>query len=278
MHLKLPPVDLDELVDRLVDERQKGKNAQYFKGICGQWKDRARFYIAQGGNPELIEPWELVGEYGGTFRNLYESRAEGAVQTPIIKKLRERKLQLCPFCGESGAPRTLDHYLPQQQFPELAVIPANLAPMCDACQDEKGTKTKDQNDQRYFLHPYFDVIAERQLVVLAIQEPYAAPTGFDLRPVLVLADEWRSLVERHLRELDVKGRFANYFDEQYLRLLRQVQEMRAADQNVRSMIEQFASINRKRSRNCWDHVFYAGVLADAKLMTFLEVGNLPADL
>ncbi|MGJ7494709.1 hypothetical protein ACSFA8_06525 [Variovorax sp. RT4R15] len=278
MHLVLPQIDHDELIDTLVNERQNGIHAQYFEGIREQWKIRTRFYIARGGNPELIEPWNLVGEYGGTLRNLYSSRVPDAVQTSIIRNLRDRKLQLCPFCGESGAPRTLDHYLPQQDFPELAVIPANLAPMCDACQDEKGTKIADENNRRYFLHPYFDEVTKCQLITLTVHEPYDAPTGFDLRPILVLEDGWRSLVERHLRELDVKGRFTNYFDEQYVRLLRQVQEIRAGNQNVRWIVEQFVSINRKRSRNCWDHVFYAGVLANAELMMFLEVGDLPQNL
>jgi len=275
--LPTPQVDHDLLIDRIVAERQNGKNANYFTSIHADWKIRVQDYISKSGNPEVLAFWPHVGTYRKTHINLYPGDATSA-QGPVIKQLRNRQLQLCPFCGENGAPRTLDHYLPKQLFPELAAMPINLAPMCDACQDEKDTKTVDEESRRFFLHPYFDQIAISQIVMLIVRVPYEAPASFDLVPSLVLAPEWRDLVSRHLKELDIYARFKEYFTDQYVRTLRLVQDTRQAGENVESMLRQFAALHRDRSRNCWDYVFYSGVLNDTSLMAYLTAGNIPNHL
>ncbi len=53
--------------------------------------------------------------------------------------------------------------------------------MCDAFQREKGTKTVDHADPRFFLHLYFDVFIAEQVLELTIGEPFTAPL-FNLHP------------------------------------------------------------------------------------------------
>ena len=67
----------------------------------------------------------------------------------MLQSLRNHDLQLCPACGEAGAPNTLDHYLPKGKYPHFCVTPHNLFPMCDACQRRKGDRTGDENNPRF---------------------------------------------------------------------------------------------------------------------------------
>lgn len=61
----------------------------------------------------------------------------------------------CPFCGDIGHVRTLDHYAPKANFPLYSVMPGNLIPCCRDCNTEKldafSTTLEGQT-----LNPYFD--------------------------------------------------------------------------------------------------------------------------
>ena len=275
IHLKLPAVDDNEFVDAVVDERQAGRNAAYFNGIHSDWKVRVQSYVAAKGNPEVVKPWPGVAPHKKIFQNLYLSPQEDSVQKPILDALRSRTLQLCPACGEDGTPNTLDHYLPKETYPEFSITPANLFPMCDVCQGEKGTKTVNAGNERLFLHPYFDQFADEQVVALVIGRPFDAPTTIAIEPHPGLDAAQSALVSRHLEELDIARRYHRFFRNEYLRLLRLVQRTREQGQDVRQNLELFRDYALSKSTNAWQHVLYAGVLADAELMAYLETGQLP---
>lgn len=74
----------------------------------------------------------------------------------IIQQPRHRE---CPYC-EVGRVTTLDHFLPKENFPLLAVAPMNLVPCCRDCQAEKASFFPHDNEQQ-ILHPYFDPIGEQ---------------------------------------------------------------------------------------------------------------------
>lgn len=275
IHLKPPAVDDNEFVDAVVDERQAGRNAAYFNGIHSDWKVRVQSYVAAKGNPEVVKPWPGVAPHKKIFQNLYLSPQEDSVQKPILEALRSRTLQLCPACGEDGTPNTLDHYLPKETYPEFSITPANLFPMCDVCQGEKGTKTVNAGNERLFLHPYFDQFANEQVVALVIGRPFDAPTTIAIEPHPGLDAAQSALVSRHLEELDIARRYHRFFRNEYLRLLRLVQRTREQGQDVRQNLELFRDYALSKSTNTWQHVLYAGVLADAELMSYLETGQLP---
>lgn len=62
----------------------------------------------------------------------------------------------CPFCGDIGHTKNLDHFLPKAHFPEFSVMPLNLVPSCRDCNmGEKGqTYATCEDDQT--IHPYVD--------------------------------------------------------------------------------------------------------------------------
>lgn len=276
IRLQPPNIDYDTFIDTVVAERHTGKNAAYFTGIKDEWKIRTKEYVDKRGNPELVKRWNRVEKVDGKkFINLYKSPKEESVHRPILESLRARTLQICPACGEDGTPNTLDHYLPKDDFPEFAITAANLSPMCDICQGAKKTKTVTVENERIFLHPYYDEFLDAQVVVLTFMKPLETPPSITLQPSYALDATQKELVSRHIQGLEVTRRYNHFFRDEYMRLLRLTSDMRLRGQNIREQLESFRNMASYKSVNSWLHVFYAGVMADNDLMAYLEAGDLP---
>lgn len=275
MRLPLPAACSLALVDQVVAERQNGTHAAFFTGIAAEWRDRVQQYLDHGGSPQHVPTWPDIEVRRGTFHNLYKSAERGSAHGDAIDPIRAHDLDLCPVCGEPGAPNTLDHYLPKGRFPHLSIIPANLFPMCDACQAKKLEKTGDADHSRFFIHPYFDVFSIPRTVDLVINAPFEAPT-FELRPHPDLLPEEASLVAVHLRELDIPARYVRFFRNEHRRLIRNVAKMRESGQPVHATIEAFRLGFADPTPNSWQHVFYSAVVDNADLMDFLTNADLPA--
>lgn len=278
VRLPCPDADQDAFIDQVVAQRQAGVNAAFFTGIQANWKLRVQSYREHGGDPAVIRPMAAFTVYAGRFQNLYLNPSEYSVQKPVLQDLRSRTHQFCPACGEDGTPNTLDHYLPKQTYPEFSITAWNLFPMCDICQGEKGTKTVNAENERLFLHPYFDQFMDAQVVELEIGTPYNAPKSISVAPHNALAGAESALVGRHLDELNITKRFNHFFKSEYLRLLRLVRNIRANGMDVTAMLECFRRNARDKSINSWGHVFYTAVLSNAALMDYLRDGQLPDDL
>jgi hypothetical protein len=62
----------------------------------------------------------------------------------------------CPFCGDIGHTKNLDHFLPKAYFPEFSIMPLNLVPSCRDCNmGEKGQAYATIEDEQT-IHPYVD--------------------------------------------------------------------------------------------------------------------------
>lgn len=71
----------------------------------------------------------------------------------------------CPYC-RLESPTTLDHFLPKSRFEVYASFSLNLTPMCNVCNNLKGTKGSTVAHQ-FFTHAYFDEISNGERHVLA---------------------------------------------------------------------------------------------------------------
>lgn len=275
MRLPQPTACSLALVDSVVEERQNGINATFFRNIRIEWRDRIQEYIDNGGSPEFIQTWAAINHKKKSFLNLYLQPQDTSTQKAIIDDLRNHGLNLCPACGEAGAPNTLDHYLPKAEYPHFCITPLNLFPMCDSCQKEKGEKTGDTTAPRFFIHPYFDVFIAEQAIELSINPPFLTPT-FDLTPHSQLTANQSALVECHIRELAIARRYGHFFREQHRRLIRLTVHMRNTGQDVPTTLETFCTGAEVPTKNSWEHVFYSAVLANEDMMDYLVNGTLPA--
>ena len=265
--LPAPTPDAQALIDAVIAERQNGVHATFFNLIHQEWKIRVEQYGSESGDPTILTPWTAVTGRTKTLQNLYLCAKAGDAQKAILDGLRDRTLQICPSCGENGNPGTLDHYLPKTVYPEFAILPLNLVPMCDTCQGAKKAKTITEQNLRMFLHPYFDEFADLQLVTLTIVAPFTSPTCV-LTPSLQLPPDQEALVARHLHELRINERCTHQFRNQYRRMLRRVESVQSAD--IEAALRHFARMANLLSINSWEHVFYDGVLTNADLMEFLR--------
>lgn len=274
MKLPLPPFDSVQLVRDVVAERANGVNAAYFQGIEQDWCERVQQYIDAAGSPETVTTWAVAEPRKTTFLNLYSAPKKESAQGRVLDAMREHDLSICPACGEVGRPNTLDHYLPKVSYPHFCVTPANLFPMCDACQSAKGSKVGSAQYPRFFIHPYFDAFVAEQVLRLEIQAPFNAPT-FALRVVETLEPLSAELVKSHVRELDVERRYANFFRNEYRRVLRLVGAMRKSGQDVPGTLTTLKHGAIDRSPNAWEHVFYAAILDNPDLVEYLANADLP---
>lgn len=262
------------LIDEVVKERALGSNAAYFSGIHIGWRALVAEYVTNQGSPELIQAWPLAAANSGVFKNLYAYSDEKYCHVRIIKGLRERTLDYCPACGEDGTPNTLDHYLPQKVYPEYAISPINLSPMCDICQGHKLEKTVDGDGGRIFLHPYFDTFLAHRVLEVEIAAPFESPT-FSLNVVSSVLAPNRDVVARHIAELKLHARYATFLEKEYIRLLRLCADSREVGVDVRLQLPIWARNAKRKAENSWNHILYASVLGNQALVIYLAEGKLP---
>ncbi|MDD4964413.1 MAG: hypothetical protein PHI11_10905 [Gallionella sp.] len=273
----------EDFIQKVVEERQKQDK---FKQVTAAWKSCVELYIKKGGNPEVVKPEPAIQKVKETILGLY-SRTDpsNATVQGVIIPLREdgRLLQFCPLCGEAGTPNTLDHYLPKSKYPEFAILPHNLIPACDICQGKKSNETLDKNNQRCFLHPYFDSV-EKQLIQLDIGTPFDAPRTFDIVPHSKLTGKEKNLVQRHIDGLNINDRFKNFFASEHRKLIRLVtEELPKTGMSVKIFVKFCKDMNAEITRgknsllkkesnslNSWSHIFYHGVLNNEAFMFYLE--------
>ncbi|MBV1829157.1 hypothetical protein HNW77_05385 [Komagataeibacter sp. AV436] len=275
MHLPLPVSAADHLtlIDEIVAERTHEPNKTFFNGIANEWKQRVKDYLTHGGSPEHIREWSAIMQKTKTFQNLYSHPADGSSQGKMLQSLRDHDLDICPSCGSPAVTETLDHYLPKGKYPQFAVTPANLTPMCDPCQRRKGEKTGNAATPRFFIHPYFDTFSLEQIIQLTIDPPFTTPT-FTLEPHPDLLTVEKQLVESHLQKLQIARRYIRFFRNEHRRLLRNVTNLRAKELDVIQNIEVWQKGQAHPTPNSWQHLFYEAVMRNDAYRAHLVSGPL----
>ena len=145
------------------------------------------------------------------MKSLYKkamSSAKGNARSIYDQLLNATPNSICPLCGQ-GRVGALDHYLPQSEYPEYVVLPANLVPACTECNQAKrawfATSASDQ-----ILHPYFDNFGGDQwLHARVIPGPSPAVQFYAAGP-----DHWSSVdrarVESHFKVFKLARLFTSY--------------------------------------------------------------------
>ncbi len=179
-------------------------------------------------------------------------------------------LDECPYCGYPLPPRTLDHFLPKEDWPEYAIFSNNLVPQCSGCAPIKGQRYYCSKDyQALFLHPMYSYALSTVRfcidVSLEEDEPKFEPK-FNIQADV--SDEDGKRVTLHLKSLQVKRRIIEYCKEQYRRWIRIVR-IRGCD--IRASFK-----TRLKERggdpyaSNWNIAFYQGVLRNPEVVANLQ--------
>lgn len=280
----LPEEDSLEILTRVINERKKHK--PFYNRIKNDLIEQAKTFIENHGSPLGLTPLDMnnytdseeeAGERKKSLIGLYTPKY-GKLPFVQLETMRKHNgLVVCPSCGEPGRPRTLDHYLPKDIFPEFSVLLLNLTPMCDWCQGEKLTDYVTEDGQKRYIHPYFDDV-NRPLFSIEFTPPFSTPS-IDIAVKEEIRGELSSLVESHLEGVDFLARFKEYFKTRYISVLRKAQKCRQPGTvEFRQTLGLLLEMEEEKSINSWDAVLYRSILEDDELMGYLEGADLPGNL
>jgi hypothetical protein len=282
--VRLPEEDSLDILKNIIRERHKYR--PFYDRVTKDLISQAEMFIEHKGNPLMLTPLDLNNYTDSEEESDKRKKSLIGLYTPNNGKLpfsqlevmRKRNgLVVCPSCGEPGRPRTLDHYLPKDIFPEFSVLLLNLTPMCDWCQGEKLADYITEDGQKRYIHPYFDDV-DRVLFSITFMPPFSTPS-IDIAVNEEIPKELSSLVKYHLEGVDFLARFKEYFRTRYISVLRRAKASREdGNKSLRDLLTLFLENEEEKSINSWDAVLYRSILENDELMGYLENGPLPDHL
>jgi 5-methylcytosine-specific restriction endonuclease McrA len=129
-----------------------------------------------------------------------------------IKTNQHRDLQgTCQYCGIQK-PNTIDHYLPQSDFPEFSVLALNLIPCCNDCNTKKNNYWLD-NGFRGIINFYIDNLPQIQFLYCDITFDSISEIpniNFHLNIPTTINSRLKKIIENHFARLDLCNKYGEY--------------------------------------------------------------------
>lgn len=183
----------------------------------------------------------------------------------IYNKLLVTANGKCPFCGDIGHVKNLDHYLPKANFPLYSVMPANLVPCCRDCNSEKlNSFSLTQSGQS--LNPYFDdnkYFNERWISARVVAGAPPIVEFFVSAPAHWSADE-QARVKAHFSDYSLASRFGVEAGGEISEAI-QTRRTRLANHDPAEYADHLKEVSDISPAliNNWRRVMYAALAADA---------------
>lgn len=175
------------------------------------WSDLPR---AAHGQPEAIVSGTLSK---GELMSLYDDGVVKSRGEPrnIYDQIKLSARDECPYCGgigemgQDGELGTADHFLPKAYYPPYAVLPLNLVPACQVCNNGMGASfPTDENLQP--LHPYLDdahFFEEKWTSATIRHEEEPLVVDFEARPPTAWPEKDRRRVTAHFEACKLGRRY-----------------------------------------------------------------------
>lgn len=221
-------------------------------------------YANVNGNPVRVRNPEIDAELGELLKKHY---ASPPVDIDYIKAMRTAtEHQVCPMCGSlhSG---TLDHYLPQRDFPAFSLLSLNLVPACK-CNSKRGTLLRGQGPEERILHPYYDDCLGERLVQAKFEEPGEVPRVSVMLAVPDTHPDYAAIAF-HFKNIVQRMGICKYLADRWSDLLRRPSlVIRALEQPINSIAGLHQVLRDEldklddlyRSKNNWMSVFISGLM------------------
>jgi len=116
----------------------------------------------------------------------------------------------CPFCGDIGQTKNLDHFLPKAHFPEFSVMPLNLVPSCRDCNmGEKGQAYATVEDDQA-IHPYVDkgIFYQEQWVYAEYIDEDDGAVVYSVQCPAAWSPKEKNRARNHFNGLDLANRYS----------------------------------------------------------------------
>lgn len=149
-----------------------------------------------------ISPIAFSLDEKNALLSLYGSKTRTAklITDGVLGMVNPKHSDNCLYCG-IGEIDQLDHFLPQEHFPEYSILHKNLIPICGTCNEIKGSNIPGQDGKDY-LHLIYDLIPLESIFSCVITFNQNLPSI----SYSVLAKFTGSLMETHFVELKLKER------------------------------------------------------------------------
>lgn len=189
---------------------------------------------------------------------------EGYVVSRIISIQNLQHKNKCPYCG-IDKPRTIDHYLPKNDFPEFSVLPINLIPCCGHCNSKKNDRWLNHG-QRMFINFYYDILPPIKFLY--------ADINFDARSIPIVTFRLVNdgsinsaifdLIMSHYSHLGLLAEYAEIVDEELDNIRDKIIHDTAFNANdyLSSLQVDLASMIRKYGVNYWKAALYDAIISN----------------
>ncbi|HAT2489646.1 TPA: hypothetical protein I8220_001009 [Aeromonas hydrophila] len=150
----------------------------------------------------LHEISQNKGQYSDIVKYYTDTLVNGDLR--IVYDIIRASSSRCPHCSSSKV-TCLDHYLPKEKFPLLAIYPKNLIPTCKDCNEAKGTYASSNYDT-LLLNPYYDEIYSLKWISARITDYDPINIEFFVIENPIYKDEFKR-VDTHFKKLKLQDTF-----------------------------------------------------------------------
>lgn len=264
--LTLPVVDDFAVLDELAKSR--ASSAIAIRAQDPIIRDQYASYTAAHG-----DPWSVVANAGlAGFREHFEKLYDAPpVALKHVKNLREGLSGACPMCGRDAL-GTLDHYLPQSNYPEFCFFSRNLIPACSRCNTARGNSVQGGMPGQRALHPYFDTFADNRVMTVEVIPDWRAP---EIRPVAYgLNGPALEIVQWQIDNVIIPSGFLEYVAPIWGIIVDNPVEILGEIPNDQAIVAKLAELERieaitTRSKNSWKSCLYHGIGRNPGAVGFL---------
>lgn len=193
--------------------------------------------------------------------NVYDRVLVRGKGRPLYDRLRaSAKFRRCPLCGVRDV-KTLDHYLSQSNFPELAVFPANLVPSCSDCNKIKLAHTPGSHADQTF-HPYFDDWGAHRILQATVEIDNSVKVSFSIEPTAGVSTARIARARRHFDLLELGPLYAVNAAVELVESKDNFRRNFGSGTGVLRLELQHTARSRQRgNRNAWRAALYWGLAA-----------------
>lgn len=151
----VPRVETDD-INTIISEKYNPTKTTLL-GLKTKILERYAKYVDLESNSRII-PIAFSLDEKNALSSLYGSKTKTAkdITDGVLKMINPNHSDCCLYCG-IGEIDQIDHYLPQEHFPEFSILHKNLIPICGTCNEIKGANIPGQNGKDY-LHLIYDIL------------------------------------------------------------------------------------------------------------------------
>ncbi|MGS1073516.1 HNH endonuclease [Burkholderia glumae] len=212
--------------------------------------------LAEEGQLFTMEQEAPVGLTRDELSGVYERvLVKGSGRNVYDRILSSAKFRRCPLCGHRVV-KTLDHYLPQTRFPELAVFPANLVPACADCNKAKLAHVAATREEETY-HPYFDDWSGQPFLGASLEFGERLTVSFSVVNVPEMTEQDLCRIRNHMELLQLNELYVSHASVELAENKETYRRNFSSGADVlREELRQIAETRSRANRNSWIAALY----------------------